>query len=55
MPYHMTYTTGSKVFCVTGKCVTVYTRLGVKVKHTFYKDIESAQNAFFGIIESYSA
>lgn len=55
MPYHMTFNAGSRIFSVCGKCVTVYTRNGEKVKHTFYKDIETAQNAFFGIIESYSA
>ena len=55
MPYHMTFNTISRVFSVTGKCVTVYTINGEKVKHTFYKDIETAQKAFFEIITSLSA
>ena len=55
MPYHMTFNTISRVFSVTGKCVTVYTINGEKVKHTFYNNIESAQNAFFEIIASFEA
>ena len=55
MPYHMTFNVGSKVFSVCGKCLTVYRKNGEKVKYTFYKDIESAQNAFFEIIASFEA
>lgn len=55
MPLHLTYNTTSRVFSVCGKCLSVYTRDGVKVKSTFYKDIETAQKAFIGIIASYEA
>ena len=55
MPYHMTFNTVDRVFSVCGKCVTIYTRNGTKVRSTFYRDIETAQKAFFGIIESLSA
>lgn len=55
MPKHCVWNTPDRVYSVCGNCLTVYTREGKKVCHTFYQNVEKAQKAFIEIVLSYSA